>query len=156
MKRIIYIGLTLLLASVFQTSVSKLNYNLFFLVNFLSIFVVHWSMNINSILSTSLGTIAGLVQDSFSTGIIGVSGLSKGVMGYLISKISSRIITRNYLSYFLIILTGVLTELLIYLSVLHLINLKISVTERKILLLQPFITAVLGGFVFYLIGKWKK
>ncbi len=156
MKQIIYISLTLILAFMFQTSIPKLNYNLFFLANFLSVFVVFWSMNRNSVASTSLGTIAGMVQDSFSTGIIGISGLSKGVMGYLISKISQRIITRNYLSYFLIIFIGVLTEILIYILVLYLINLKISIIERKILLTQPLIAAIFGGFIFSLIGKWKK
>ncbi|MCP2605776.1 rod shape-determining protein MreD, partial [Candidatus Aminicenantes bacterium AC-335-O07] len=82
MKKIIGIGLGLIIAFLIQTSLLKVNLPLLHLIDFFSIFVIYFALNGGEMQGMLTGTVSGLVQDSFTYSIFGISGFSKTALGF--------------------------------------------------------------------------
>lgn len=77
--------------------------DLFLLMN------IYYALNFSQLASLGLSLSSGLVQDSFSNGIIGMNAFSKTIVAYLLSSLSSRLMIKNPM--IIMFLIGIATAL---------------------------------------------
>jgi rod shape-determining protein MreD len=104
MKDIIRAAAALCLAFVILTLLESFTPAAAHVVNILSLVVFYFAMRKNEVFCAVLGMICGLVQDSFSIGVFGVSGLVKTLSGFAAGFIARRFnvisFRRNFLFIF--------------------------------------------------------
>jgi rod shape-determining protein MreD len=71
-----------------------------------------------------LGTAAGLVQDSLSSGIIGIGGLSKTVVGFVAGILGTQFIVTAPLSRFLVFVAATLLNAGIFMGLYTVLGLR--------------------------------
>lgn len=77
--------------------------DLFLLMN------IYYALNFSQLASFGLSLSGGLVQDSFSNGIIGMNAFSKTVVAYLVSTLSARLMIKHPM--IIMLLIGIATSL---------------------------------------------
>ncbi len=129
------------LAVVLFTVLGKISTNLITIFSPFSWIVLYFSLTKDEVYGAVMGTICGLLQDAFSLGIFGVSGLSKTVLGFLAGYISRKInvvpMARNFV--FLLIMASIELALWKFL-VLFLFRERLG-AGGAFIFLQPLATA---------------
>lgn len=119
-------------------------------INAFSLVVVYFAANRGEIFGAVIGSVSGLVQDSFSLGVFGVAGLTKTLLGFWTGYVARRIDiappARN--APFLLLMSSLELALWVLLN---------TVTRGEppnfhggLLALQPVSTALLGSVLLYL------
>ncbi len=113
-------------------------------LNAFSLIVVFFSVGQGEIYGGLLGSVCGLVQDSFSMGVFGVAGLTKALLGFWTGYVSRRIdVTPPVrLAGFLWVMTSL--ELLLWILVTAVVLRENPPLRGGALFLQPFVTTVLA------------
>ena len=75
------------------------------------------------------GTFAGLLQDSMSGGLVGVSGLAKSLIGVTIGLLARRLMRTGYGYRILLIILATIMNVVVVGGVYHLVALSIPVVE---------------------------
>ena len=151
MKDIIKGGLTILAAFLIYSALHQLSVSVFIGVNVFTIVVILFGIIEGEIGGAIMGMVSGLVVDSFSLGIFGLSGIANTITGFLAGFISRKL---NILP---------LGRLFVFIGVMGALDLGLWVLLSSVffsegfpwgggfLLVQPVLTAVLGtlGYSFY-------
>jgi len=95
MKKYLLIAFALFLVFLGQTVLSKYFPRAIFYLDLFLVIVVYYSLKENPIEATLIGTFAGLIQDTFSSGIIGFSSFSKTIIGFFLSSVNTRIMLHH-------------------------------------------------------------
>jgi len=123
--------------------------------NAFSVVVLYFSIRRGEVFGAVLGTMCGLAQDAFSLGVFGVAGLTKTLLGFWTGYISRRIdvapVTRNAL--FMLVMAFLETALWVLITAA--VRLKAVNLHGGLILLQPVVTAALGGALFAL-ERWAR
>jgi rod shape-determining protein MreD len=134
-------------AFVFYSLLGSLRPSVLFVFNAFSVVVMVFSIGRGEVFGAFLGAACGLVQDSFSIGIFGVAGLTKTLLGFWTGFVSRRIdvvsASRNAL--FLFVMSSL--ELLLWVLLKALVLREPVDFRQGLLVLQPFITALLGTLI---------
>lgn len=94
------------------------------------------------------GSLAGLVQDAMSGGVIGMAGLSKTVVGFLAGIVSTQFIVTQAVSRFVTFFLATLVDAVIFMGLYQVLGLRqfgsplVSVTVRAL------VDAVVGVLAF--------
>jgi rod shape-determining protein MreD len=119
--------------------------SLLVVLNAFSVVVLYFSVRRGEVFGAFLGTLCGLVQDSFSLGVFGVAGLTKTLLGFWAGYVSRRIdvapLVRNAL--FMFVMSAL--EVLLWVLVTAVIRVTSLNFHGGLILLQPLVTAVLGS-----------
>ncbi len=92
-----WVGLGLGLALALQTTLAPMLADVGVPVDLVLVVVVTAAVANGSLAGLWTGTVGGLLQDALSGGVIGVGGLAKSLVGYLVGQVSSRFfITRSW------------------------------------------------------------
>ena len=110
MRNFIEIGLGIILAFLFYSIAGKIFFALPLLFNFFSLIVLYSAIKNGEIYGACVGTIAGLIQDSFSIGVFGISGLAKTIMGYVAGYVSHKVNVLPYMRNLIFIFTMMVGE----------------------------------------------
>jgi rod shape-determining protein MreD len=62
------------------------------------------------------GSVAGLIQDSLSTGVLGIGGLAKSIIGFLVGAISQQFILTSALPRFLMFVAATAAHAAIFMG----------------------------------------
>lgn len=155
MRNFVEIGLGIIIAFLLYTIIGKISFSLSQLLNFFTLAVIYFAVKRGELYGACLGTVCGLIQDSFSLGVFGIGGLSKTLMGFLAGFIGQRInilpLMRNFL--FILVLTIGETALSIFLY--YFISAEYVREITPLVLFQPLGTAFLGSVVFLMLRKFK-
>jgi rod shape-determining protein MreD len=125
-------------------------------INVFSLLVIYMSSTRNEVYGACIGTVCGLIQDSFSLGVFGVAGIAKTIMGFLAGFVSKRIDVSSYWRRFLFIFVLVTVELVFWAFLYSFIYSKTLNTGRGVIFLQPLITALIGSMLFPQIRRAAK
>lgn len=156
MRDFIKIVLSIIVVIFLYTSLGKIFPSLIYLFNFFSLVVIYFAIRKEEILGACLGAACGLIQDSLSLGVFGVSGLAKTVTGYLAGYLSKKIDLLSILRIFVFIFLLVSVEFILWTLVYSFVfSEKISI-GKGLLIFQPLSTALLGSFIFSMLGATKK
>ena len=155
MRNFFEISLGIIIAFLLYTIIGKISFSFSQLLNFFTLAVIYFAVAKGELYGACVGTACGLIQDSFSLGVFGVSGLSKTLMGFLAGFIAQRVnilpLTRNFL--FIFVLACGETALTIFLY--YFISAKYISEITPLILFQPLFTALLGSVVFLGLRKFK-
>jgi rod shape-determining protein MreD len=89
-------------------------------VDLVLVAVVYLSLRTGPVAGILSGTVAGLAQDALTTGIVGIGGLGKSVVGYLAGILGRAFIVAQPLPRFLVFFTATVVEMTI-ITVFHLV-----------------------------------
>ena len=156
MRDFIKIILSILIAILLYTTLGKIFPSLIYLFNFFSLVVIYFAIRKEEVLGACLGAACGLIQDSLSLGVFGVYGLAKTITGYLAGYLSKKIDLLSIFRIFVFILFLVSVEFILWMLLYSFVfSEKISI-GKGILLFQPLSTALLGSFIFSILGAKKR
>ena len=142
-------GLATLASFAFYSLLGAARPSTLIVLNAFSIIVVIFSVGRSEVFGAVLGSVCGLVQDSFSLGVFGVAGLTKTLLGFGTAYVSRRIDVASFARNAVFLLVMSALELILW-GLLNALVLKVPVDFRHgLLLLQPAVTALLGSLILH-------
>jgi len=94
--------LAIALALVLQTTIARFVAGGTVVVDLVLVVVVYVALSSGSVAGLLTGTVAGLIQDSLSTGLIGVGGLAKTIVGFVAGIVGTQFIVAQPLPRFVV------------------------------------------------------
>jgi rod shape-determining protein MreD len=94
------------------------------------------------------GTVAGLIQDALSIGVIGIGGLSKTIVGFLAGVVGTQFIVSQAPSRFVVFFAATLLHAVIFMGLYELLGLRDFGIPYAKVLEQAFANAVIGIVAF--------
>jgi rod shape-determining protein MreD len=99
------------------------------------------------------GTVAGLIQDALSSGVLGIGGLAKTIVGFVSGLLGTQFIVTAPLPRFLLLMAGTALHALIFMGLYSLLNLRQFSAPYPAVLAQAFGNAFFGVVLFQMI-EW--
>ena len=121
---------------------------------FILIFVIYIGLKLKESKALFLGVFLGLIEDGLSYFPLGLYALTKGISGFLASKIGKNFAVDNFLSFAIIVSILAFFENLFFLGIFSLFPYE-KEGILKILLLQPVITFLASSIFFYFMNKYE-
>jgi len=124
------------------------------------IVVVYLGLVSGPVAGSLLGTTAGLVQDALSSGIIGVGGLAKTVVGFVAGVLGTQFIVTAPLSRFLVFMLCTAVHAVVFMGLYMLLDLRQFDSPYAAVTSQAIGNAVVGvvgaQVVQWLPGLWDR
>lgn len=93
-------------------------------LDFVLVVVVYLALTAGPATGLVVGGVAGLVQDSLSSGVMGVGGLSKTLVGYLAGRLGTQFIVTSPLARFLVFVTATVVHAAFFMGLYVLLGLR--------------------------------
>lgn len=106
--------------------------------------VVYLSLISGPVTGLLLGSVAGLVQDSLSSGIIGVGGLAKTIVGFVAGALGSQFIVTAPLSRFVVFVLATVLHAAVFMGLYSLLGLRQFDSPYGAVMSQAIGNALLG------------
>lgn len=122
-------------------------------LDFVLIVVVYAALTFGPVSGLLSGTIAGLVQDAMSTGIIGVGGLAKTVVGFVIGIIGAQFIVAHALPRFVVFFGASLLHAILFIGVYAVLGTRDFGDLYRRIALPALVNAMVGLLVFKVVDS---
>jgi len=155
MRNFVEISLGIIIAFLLYSIIGKISFSLSQLLNFFTLAVIYFAVTRGELYGACIGTVCGLIQDSFSLGVFGISGLSKTLIGFLAGFIAQRINILPLVRNFLFILVLAIGETALSIFLYYFISTEYVSEITPLVLFQPLGTAFLGSVVFLFLRKFR-
>ena len=149
--RVAGIALAIVLAVALQTTLARFLVRGTFAVDLVLVVVVYVALTFGPVAGMLTGTVAGLIQDALSSGIIGVGGLAKTVVGFLAGVIGTQFIVAQSLPRFVVFLGATVLHALIFMGLYALLDVRHFGTPYAAVGGQAVGNAVVGVLAFQLV-----
>ena len=123
--------------------------------NAFSLVVILFAVWKGEVFGTVLGTVCGLLQDSFSLGVFGVAGLSKTLLGFAAGYVSRKLHIGPSFRNFIFVFICSAGELAVWTFLYALVFSRKMASGNALVLFQPLVTAALGSAILALVRKLK-
>ena len=120
-------------------------------VDLVLVVVVYVALTSGPIAGLMTGTVGGLVQDAMTTGILGIGGLAKTVVGFLAGIIGTQFIVAQSLPRFLVFFAATLLHSLVFVGLYVLLDLRHFGTPYTAAVGQAAGNAAVGVVAFQLV-----
>ncbi len=142
--------LAIALALVVQTTLARFVVRGTVSVDLVLVVVVYVALTSGPVTGLLSGTVAGLIQDSLSTELIGIGGLAKTVVGFLAGIVGTQFIVAQPLPRFVVFFLATVLHQLITLGLGVLLDLRPLGVPYAAILGQSLGNAVAGVLAFQL------
>ena len=149
--RAVAIILAVAVALALQTTLSRFVVRSTVAVDLVLVVVVYVALTGGPANGLLTGTFAGLVQDSLSTGVIGIGGLAKTIVGFLAGIIGSQFIVALPLPRFVVFFGATVLHAVVFMGLYELLNLRHFGTPYAAVAGQAAANAVVGVVAFQLV-----
>jgi rod shape-determining protein MreD len=122
-------------------------------IDLVLIVVVYVSIKSGPSTGLLAGTVAGLIQDALSSGILGIGGLAKTIVGFLSGVLGTQFIVTAPLPRFLLLIVATALHAAIFIGLYTLLNLRQFPAPYSSIVGQAFGNAFVGVVGFQLI-EW--
>lgn len=112
----------LVAALLFQTTLAGMSFRGGTLVNFVLVAVIYAALALGAVTGLLAGAAGGLVQDAIAGGIVGIGGLSKTVVGFLVGVVGAQFIVSQPAPRFVMFVGGTVVHELCFQSLYALIE----------------------------------
>ena len=143
----------ILMAIALQTTLSRLGVGNGTALDLVLIVVVYVAIKFGPSTGLLAGTVAGLIQDSLSSGILGIGGLAKTMVGFLAGVLGSQFIVTAPLPRFLLLIMGTALHAAIFMGLYTLLNLRQFPAPYSSIVGQAVGNAFVGVVAFQII-EW--
>ena len=152
MKSAVAFG-AILIAIGAQTTLASLAFRGGTAIDLVLIVVVYIAIKSGPVTGLMAGTVAGLIQDALSSGILGIGGLAKTIVGFLAGVLGTQFIVTAPLPRFMILLLGTVLHAAIFMGLYTLLNLRQFPAPYASVLAQEAGNAFIGVVAFQMI-EW--
>ena len=121
--------------------------DLFLLLN------VYVALNTTQLPTLAVAIFSGLVQDSFSQGIIGMNAFSKAIVAYMISSLSQRLMIKHPLIIMLLVALATCADYMIIFGLHRLFGLKSNELSVQFLSFGSAINSLAGLIIFQIVER---
>jgi rod shape-determining protein MreD len=97
------------------------------------------------------GSLAGLVQDAMSGGIVGMAGLSKTVVGFLAGIVGTQFIVTHTVSRFVVFFLATIVDNIVFMGLYELLGLRQFGSPVVTVAVLGLVNALVGVLVFKLL-----
>ena len=144
--------LAIVLALALQTTVARFVIRGIVALDLVLVVVVYVALNAGPVTGLLSGTLAGLVQDTLAgSGIIGIGGLAKTIVGFLTGIVGTQFIVVQPLPRFVVFFSATLLHALIFFGLYVLLDLRQFGTSYAAVTGQAIGNAVTGVLAFQLV-----
>ena len=122
-------------------------------IDLVLIVVVYIAIKSGPVTGLVAGTVAGLIQDALSSGILGIGGLAKTIVGFLSGLLGTQFIMTAPLPRFLLLVVATALHAAIFMGLYTLLNLRQFPAPYPSIVGQAFGNAFVGVVAFQVI-EW--
>ena len=156
LRHFLKISIATIFALVLSSVLTKISYEFSLVLNVFNLLVLYFALEEGEIYGAVMGSVGGIIQDSFSIGVFGIAGISKTIMGFLAGYISRRINVVPRVRRTVFIFVMLLSEVLLWMFLYSFVLSEEFYTAKGWLYLQPVCTTILAFMVFPLFKKMAK
>jgi len=120
-------------------------------VDLVLVAVVYVALTSGPVTGMLTGTFAGLVQDALSSGVIGIGGLAKTIVGFLAGIIGTQFIVAQPLPRFVVFFSATVLHAVIFMGLYVLLEVRHFGTPYAAAIVQAVGNAVVGVVAFQLV-----
>ena len=120
-------------------------------VDLVLVVVIYVALTSGPVTGLLSGTVAGLVQDALSSGVVGIGGLAKTIVGFLAGLVGSQFIVTQPLPRFVVFFTATLLDRLVFIGLYVILDLRPFGTSYTAVAGQAVGNAVVGIVAFQLV-----
>lgn len=142
--------LAITIALALQTTLARFVIRGTVAVDLIFVVVVYAALSAGPVTGLLAGTFAGLAQDALSSGVIGIGGLAKTVVGFLVGIVGTQFIVTQPLSRLVVFFAATLLHAAIFIGLYVLLDLRHFGTPVGAVLGQATGNAVVGVVAFQL------
>ena len=117
-------------------------------VDLVLVVVVYAALTAGPVTGLLTGAFAGIVQDALSSGVIGIGGLAKTVVGFLAGIIGTQFIVAQPLPRFVVFVAATVVHAVLFIGLYELLDLRQFGTPYGAVLGQGFGNAIVGVVAF--------
>ena len=143
--------LAVALAVALQTTLARFVIRGLVAVDLVLVAVVYVALTSGPVTGLLTGTFAGLVQDALTTGVVGIGGLAKTVVGFLAGIVGTQFIVTQPLPRFVVFFGATVLHAIIYIGLYVLLDLRHFGTPVAAVAGQATGNAVVGVVAFQLV-----
>lgn len=145
------IVLAIVLALALQTTLARFVVRGSIAVDLVLVVVVYVALTMGPVTGLLTGTIAGLAQDALSSGVIGIGGLAKTLVGFLAGIVGSQFIVSQSLPRFVVFFGATLLHAVVFIGLYAVLDLRPFGSPYRPVLTQAAVNAVVGVLAFQLV-----
>ena len=120
-------------------------------VDLVLVVVVYVALTTGPVTGMLAGSAAGLVQDALSSGVLGIGGLAKSLVGFLAGVIGQQFIVTAALPRFVIFMAATLVHAVVFMGLYVLLGLRTFSSPYAAVLSQAVGNAAVGMIAFTII-----
>jgi len=143
--------LAIVLALALQTTMARFVIRGTVAVDLVLVVIVYVALTSGPVTGLLSGALAGLVQDALSSGVIGIGGLAKTVVGFLTGIVGTQFIVAQPLPRFVVFFSATLLHELVFIGLYVLLDLRQFGTPYAAVTGQAVGNAVAGVLAFQLV-----
>jgi rod shape-determining protein MreD len=141
----------LVTALLFQTTLAGISLEGGTRVNFVLIAVVYVALAFGALTGLLAGAVGGLVQDAVSGGIVGIGGISKTLVGFLVGVLGAQFIVSQPAPRFVMFVGGTLLHELCFQSLYALVDGRGVHFAWMAMLTQAAVNGLIGILAFQIV-----
>lgn len=145
------IVLAVMVAVALQTTLNRFIVRETFAVDLVMVAVVYVALTAGPVAGLMAGTVGGLIQDSLSSGIIGIGGLAKTIVGFLAGVIGTQFIVANSLPRFVVFLAATVVHAVVFMGLYVVLDLRHFGTPYTQVAGQALGNAFVGVIAFQIV-----
>ncbi len=149
--RIAGIALAIALALALQTTLARFVVRGTVAVDLVLVVVVYVALTSGPVTGMLTGTVAGLIHDALASGVIGIGGLAKTVVGFLAGIIGTQFIVAQPVPRFVVFVGATALHALIFMGLYALLDLRHFGTPYAAVGGQAVGNAIVGVLAFQLV-----
>jgi rod shape-determining protein MreD len=139
------------IALVLQTTLARFVLRGPYAIDLVLIAVVYVALTAGPVAGMLSGTVAGLMQDALSSGVIGIGGLAKTIVGFLAGVIGTQFIVTNSLPRFVVFFGATMLHAVVFMGLYMLLELRPFGTPYGAVAGQALGNAIVGIVAFELV-----
>jgi rod shape-determining protein MreD len=120
-------------------------------VDLVLVVVVYVALTSGPVAGLLTGTFAGLVQDALASGVVGIGGLAKTIVGFLVGIVGTQFIVSQPIPRFLVFFGATLLHALVFMGLYVLLDLRNFGTPYAAVAGQAAANAVVGVVAFQVV-----
>ncbi|HKE82191.1 MAG TPA: rod shape-determining protein MreD [Vicinamibacterales bacterium] len=139
------------LALALQTTLAKFVVGGSAAVDLVLVAVVYIALTAGPVSGMMAGSVAGLIQDALSTGVIGIGGLSKATVGFVVGALGQQFIVTAALPRLVIFLGATVGYQALFMGIYVLLQQRSFPSPWKAVATQALGNAIVGMIVFSIV-----
>ena len=149
--KVVWVLIAIALALALQTTLARFLVGGTVALDLVLVVVVYVALTSGPVTGMFAGSLAGIIQDALSSGVVGVGGLAKSIVGFLIGAIGQQFIVTAALPRFVMFLVATAVHATLFMGFYVLMGLRSFPSPWAAILSQAFGNAAVGMIAFTVI-----